>query len=305
MTNRLLALVLVAPLVAGVPTNASAVAILDHLIFSDTSGSLTTSTPIVTNPAPVGTRTSINVANTYTDPVGRVFTIQTAKAGVNPTIFGDDSTLDQIGFTDALITYLGRGNATAAPVDLSIAYGFEFPVIANSQTYGIQIAGAYKRGFGLATGDKIDVSSFAAYNFVGSESDPAENQIDTSKSFTVVTSNTFAPPNPKSGTEVILCSANIPAGQTCSSVDVLQTLAVIHFDQVGDSLRIPNSLIAVRGEDADAVQAFLDAAAAADAADLAVPEPGTLLLLLGSGLAGLGLFRRQHARGQGGQDRHD
>jgi hypothetical protein len=308
MTIRLLALVVVALLVAGVPTSASAVAILDHLNFSDTAGALTPSSPIP-GPVTVGSRTSVNVANTYTDPVGRRFTIQTSRAGVNPTVFGDDSTLDQIGFTDALISFTrgigGSGTGALDPINLSIAYGFDFPLTANSQTYGIQIAGAFRRGFGLATGDRIDVGSFVEYDFVGNEGDPFENQIASARLFSVVTSNTFGPANPPSATEVIACSANIPAGQTCSSFDLLQTVGMIHFERVGDSLKIPNSWLGVRAEDGDAVQAFLDAAAAADAADLAVPEPSTFSLLLGSGLAGLGLLRLRHARRRARGDRRD
>ena len=304
MNKRLLALAFIAPLVAILPRTASGAAVLQNLSFFFDDTDLNPVNPIVTNPPPVGTRTSINILNTFQDAsVNTVIQVLPAKTGVNPTIFGDDSSsLDQIGLTDAVIKY-AKGTG---PLDLIIDYGFEFTSpSADSQTYGVQIAGSFSRGFVLATNDRIDVASSIVYSY--NPTNFATKQIATDRVFSVTTSNTFGPSNPTSATQVNSCAANKPSStSTCLlSNDVIQMQATIHFDKVGDSVKIPNSLITVWSEDGAAVQAFLDAAAAADAAELAAPEPSVLPLLLGAGLAGLALDQSRRARMQRAQHRRN
>lgn len=304
MNKTVCALAFIAPLVAVFPRIAFGAAVFNSLSFFFDDTDLNPVTPIVTNPPPVGTRTSISILNTFQDSsASTVIQVSSAKTGVNPTIFGDDAaSLDQIGLTDAVIKYT-RGTG---PLDLIIDFGFEFTSpSADSQTYGLQIAGSYSRGFGLATNDSIDVGSSIVYSYTPTNF--ATKQIATDRIFNVTTSNTFGPPNPTSVTQVNSCAANKPSStSTCLlSNDVIEMQARIHFDRVGDSVKIPNSLITVWSEDGEAVQAFLDAAAAADAAELAAPEPSVLVLLLSTGLAGLGLHRLKHVRARLGQDRHD
>ena len=244
-----------------------------------------------------GTKTSVNIAGPYA--VGtHTFTIGPYTSGI-PIIFGNDSSLDQVSLTNATITY----TAGIGPVDLTITYAFVFPLPANSQTYGIQIGGTFKRSFVSAVGDTVNVTSSPV--FFDGEGFGFANQIDGPAFYNVSTSNTsntFGPlPAPKGGTEVISCTASGGVGCTSPGADYLmETVATIHFAQPGDSVKIPNSFDAVSGESLAEVQAQLDALAAADAAALA-PEPNILLLLLGSGLAGLGLSRLRHVRRRAGQ----
>jgi hypothetical protein len=316
MTIRLLAPAFVALLVSGISAPALAGPTLDFLTFSvplsegeDVMKSFPTGSGLQDplNPA----RTNVNVAGPLTDSFGRVFTICGASTGtgcassVTPTVFGVSSTLATFGFTNALITYTSKGNAPTAPVDLLVDYGFLFSLPSDSQTYGIQIGGTYNRpppGTNPATGDSILVQGFVGF-FNSDGVFQGDTQISVDKKFTVSTINKFGPTTPPKGTEPISCSLTFP-GALCSpgSAYLLETFGTIHFDQVGDTLKIPNSWDVAAGP-ADLVDAFLDAAAAADAA--ALPEPNSLLLVLGSGLAGLGLFRLRHARGRAGQDRRD
>jgi hypothetical protein len=292
MIRRLLTLAVVALVVAGAPAPGFATATFQF--FELCVG--TSCNFLDVTPAP-GANVSVNIAGTYTLGTS-TFTIRPSGTSVTPTVFGIDSTLDRIGLTNAVIAYAGN----TGPVNLTIDFGFAFTPAPTPTTYGVQMAGAFKRGTGtaLATGDSASATGDVLF-----PGDELGRQIDGPLSYTVVTSNTFVPPKPPAGTGTITC----PTTSTCTS-DTLEMLVTLHFAQPGDSVAVPNSFVTVSCvEDptlpdcATRVQEFLDAEAAADAA--ALPEPDTLALFLGSGLVGLGLSRLKQVRGRARQDQRD
>jgi hypothetical protein len=300
MITRLLALALVAPLAAGIPTSAFANATLQSFELCVSVLESCNSPGLSGGPSP---NVSVNITGSYQvgGSAGPTFTIGPSGAGVTPTVFGIDSTLDKIGLTNSLITYTGTG-----PVTLTIDYSFLFTP-PTPTTFGVQMAGAFKRGTGTAAATGDSVSATSTITLLNSAGGLVATKALNTPLFTVGTNgpNTFAPPKTPSGQAPITCTP----GVVCTS-DLLETVVTLHFEQPGDSLLVPNSFITVSCADdpescAISVQAALDAEAAADRDALGIPEPDTVSLLLGSGLAGLGLSRLKQLRGRARQDRRD
>src|SRR5215813_14973900 len=103
---------------ASAPALVSAAPTFDE--FSLKSGSTVLNLSGLT-PVSAGTVTSVNIAGTYSIG-GNTFTIAPLTTG-NARIFGNDSALDQISLTNSAITLTG-----GAPSDLTITYGFIFPL---------------------------------------------------------------------------------------------------------------------------------------------------------------------------------
>jgi hypothetical protein len=144
MMTRLLALAVTALLAVGVPTSGFAVATFENFQICVSALDACNSPELSATP---GANVSVNITGSYQVGVGAgaaTFAIGPSATGVIPNVFGIDSTLDKIGLTNSLITYTGTG-----PVTLTIDYSFLFTP-PSPTTFGVQMAGAFKRGTGTA-----------------------------------------------------------------------------------------------------------------------------------------------------------
>jgi len=298
MTTRLFS-ALAAVLLASVPVPVFATAIFSDF-FLEIGDDLFRPTGLTGVPCGTGI-TCVNIAS----PTGgyhvggNTYTITPLSTG-NARIFGTDSALDQISLTNSVITF----TAGEPDVELRITYGFTFPLPANLQTYGLQAGGTFKPA--PAAGDSVSITSAPGFNCGESGCTGPGVPLSTGE-FVVDASNTFGPiPAPSGVKRQISCTGTGAPASACTGSGksyLFETIVTLHFEHVGDSVRISNSFDGVSapcdgeacaGADEE-VQARLDELAAADAA--ALPEPSVIVLLLGSGLAGFGLHRLRHRHG--------
>jgi hypothetical protein len=307
-----LASALVAALIAGVPAPAFATPTFDFFTLSVGGVPLTPSANFAPQTSTDGTTVTKNIGSptapfTSYSGAGYTFTIGPGTSIGSPNIFAVDQALDQATLTNSLIK-LVSAPANTPLLPLVIDFAFDFPLPANTQTYGYQDSGKFGRLFTSATGDSATIETKAVFTCCAPEPVSDAATVMPNASVPAVPSgpasnNNFGPLQAK---QSISCSSTLDLDGSCpiGSSYELEVLATINFTKVGDSITVFNGFDAVSGVDPDDVQDRLDDLAAADAAALAVvPEPNTVVLLLGSGLAWLGLSRLKHVRGRAGRDR--
>jgi hypothetical protein len=224
---------------------------------------------------------NLAIAGTY-----GAFTLTSSSTRGARVTATDTSSLDKLGFTDALITYGGTG-----PADLLITYEATYSVVVPT-FYAVSLQGSFSRGGSVAIGDSI--AMVASVVFVKPDIEgvtlTSPTQIDGTKSYLVpvsenLTVNNFGPPNPSQSTVTIACPS-----PTTGCFDKLSNTLTIHFASGGDSVLLPGSAASFGCEtEGDCATAL---------AQELVPQPPSFLLLMFA-IGGLALGRhRSMSRGR-------